>query len=326
MSEQLKNFGLTTLNGAINNSTTSVVVADGSVFPTTGVFTVLVDNELMRVTSRSTNTLAVVRGEEGTSAASHSDGAGCRNVQTARGVEAFRAEHITTGAYSGFSGGRRGRLYLPTDSGLMIYERDSGIKFIGPDFEPRTLPVTANFSWQNQGGATITDYNDFSQLIAPANSGDSLRMREINLPTAPWSVTVEMDAGWLPVNFLTAGLYMRESGTGKIRSFGFHGNATAGEIGCINWTNATTFSAGVVAKTLLQSGRAYNCRWHKLLYDGTNIVYSIGPSKNNIQYFDQRTIGTFFTTGPNRVGFYANSNNTGRAAILNVYSWEEGTS
>ncbi len=326
MSEQLKNFGLTALNGAINNSTTSITVVDGSVFPASGVFTVIVDSELMRVTARSSNTLTVVRGEEGSTAASHSDGAGVRNIQTARGFEAFRAEHITTGAYSSFTSGRKARLYLPTDGALMVHEAASGVGFVGPDFIPRTVPVTGDFSWQNQGGASITDYGDFTQLIAPANSGDSLRMREKNLPASPWSVTIEMDAGWLPVNFLTAGLYMRESGTGKIRTFGFHGNATANELGCINWTNSTTFSAGVLTKTILQSGRGLDARWHKLFYDGTNIYYYIGQTKQLIQFFDSRAKNYFFTTAPDKVGFYANSNNTGRAAILNVYHWEEGTS
>lgn len=58
----------TTLDGAITSSQTSVTVADGTGFPTAD-FLVGVDNEVLRVTMRSGNTLTVVRasGESPTS-------------------------------------------------------------------------------------------------------------------------------------------------------------------------------------------------------------------------------------------------------------------
>jgi hypothetical protein len=87
MAEQLTNFGRTTLNGNINDSTTSVVVTDGSVFPATGNFRLNVEDELMLCTSRSTNTLTVTRGIEGTSAAAHSTGVYVTQVATAGAVQ-----------------------------------------------------------------------------------------------------------------------------------------------------------------------------------------------------------------------------------------------
>lgn len=63
----------TTLNGGINNSLTSVVVTSAA---NMGVGDVLkVDTEKMHITGVSVNTLTVVRGYEGTSAASHSNAA-----------------------------------------------------------------------------------------------------------------------------------------------------------------------------------------------------------------------------------------------------------
>jgi len=47
VSQQLKNFASTLLNGAIDGSTTSVVVDDGSVFPSSGDFYIKVENEIM---------------------------------------------------------------------------------------------------------------------------------------------------------------------------------------------------------------------------------------------------------------------------------------
>lgn len=62
----------TTLNGGIDASTTSVVCTDASGFPATP-YTIQIDNEKMRVTSRTGNTLTVTRAYDGTSAAAHSD-------------------------------------------------------------------------------------------------------------------------------------------------------------------------------------------------------------------------------------------------------------
>jgi hypothetical protein len=69
-----------TLNGAINSSVTSVVVAtgQGSRFAVNNL--VIVDSEKMRISAISTDTLTVVRGVEGSTAASHSSGATISNA------------------------------------------------------------------------------------------------------------------------------------------------------------------------------------------------------------------------------------------------------
>lgn len=64
------NLKQTTLNGAINNVTTTIVLTSASGFPTAGYVTI--DSENIRYTGISTNTLTgVTRGADGTTAASH---------------------------------------------------------------------------------------------------------------------------------------------------------------------------------------------------------------------------------------------------------------
>ncbi len=64
---------LTTLNGAIDNVTTSVVVSNPANIPANVGFVIQIDDEQMTVTSKVTNTLTVVRAANGTTAAAHSD-------------------------------------------------------------------------------------------------------------------------------------------------------------------------------------------------------------------------------------------------------------
>lgn len=72
---QVKDGASSTLNGAISDSALTIVLADGSVFPTTGnTFIISIDSEDILIDSRSTNTLTVNasgRGYNGTVAAAH---------------------------------------------------------------------------------------------------------------------------------------------------------------------------------------------------------------------------------------------------------------
>jgi len=65
----------TTLNGAINDSTTTIVLTDASQFPDSGTNFILIGTEEISYTGISSNTLTgVTRGVRNTTAASHSDG------------------------------------------------------------------------------------------------------------------------------------------------------------------------------------------------------------------------------------------------------------
>ncbi len=65
------NFALTTLNGAIDNVTTSVTVTDASNIP--AGLTIRVESEQMVVVSKALSVLTVTRGANGTTAAAHAD-------------------------------------------------------------------------------------------------------------------------------------------------------------------------------------------------------------------------------------------------------------
>lgn len=88
--ELYTNNGVSTLSAGIDNDDTSLSVADGSVFPSTGNFRIRIDNELLLCTARSSNTLTVTRGAEGTTPASHNSGARVAHVLTAGAITQIR--------------------------------------------------------------------------------------------------------------------------------------------------------------------------------------------------------------------------------------------
>ena len=82
MGIKFSNLASTTLASGITNSATTITVADGSVFPALGsgdFFFASIDTppnspEIVKVTAVSSNTLTVVRGQDGTTATTHASG------------------------------------------------------------------------------------------------------------------------------------------------------------------------------------------------------------------------------------------------------------
>lgn len=90
---EAKNNISTTLNGAIDNVTTTVVLTDASAFPASGFVTI--GTEAISYTSKTGNSLnGVVRGADGTTAASHLDGSGASHYVVAAHHNALKDEVI----------------------------------------------------------------------------------------------------------------------------------------------------------------------------------------------------------------------------------------
>jgi hypothetical protein len=84
--EKLANNAISTLNGAINNSVTSLVVTSAANFPSSGNFHVIVEDEIMLVTAVSGTTFTVTRAQESTTAASHASGVDIALILTAASI------------------------------------------------------------------------------------------------------------------------------------------------------------------------------------------------------------------------------------------------
>lgn len=143
--ELYSNSADTTLNGSINNSTTTVVATDASTFPTAR-FRLIVEDEIMWVVSRSSNTLTVIRGIEGTTAVSHSSGVVCNHILTAGTLDALKHDFL------GDIGMIDTSVALSTDDDYFDDENYSGWT---------TVQTTPN--------ATITERNHFLSVKLPGS-------------------------------------------------------------------------------------------------------------------------------------------------------------
>lgn len=270
--ERLANTVTNTLNGAIDASTTTVTVTDGSVFPSEGDFRILIDSEAMLVTARSTNDLTVVRGVDGTTAATHSD---TTNVVIVPTASAFTK--LLDDVYLGRSD--RPPYRIQDSDGTVLTHSD--------------------FTWVNQGTSTAAtdDWGGITMQLQTAGANQN-RFMVINTPVTPWTAYVcySVSPGFTGNSATgdSVALFLRESSTGKlIRSANMLGHSYRIQ----RFTDPTTFSA----QPYIEDGFV-QYQWLKIQDDGTNLTY--WDSQDGINWHEMlvESRTAFLAGGPDQIG------------------------
>lgn len=133
VTEVFGNKAATTLNnsGTLTSGATSCVVTSAAApFPQTGNFRVLIDNEIVLVTAVSSNTWTIVRGQDGTSAASHTDGSACTHVLTAGAIVALQTTRpiFTNTASATYTCDSTGNAH----DALIIHNKSGAVTYVLP--------------------------------------------------------------------------------------------------------------------------------------------------------------------------------------------------
>lgn len=169
MAEQFSNRAQTTLNGGISNVTETIVVTSASAFPATGNFRILIDSEIILVTSVAGNTFTCTagRGAESTTAAAHSNGATVTHVLTAGALD--------TGIDDRVEDHRAGALHdnIPlhyhndelTDSGGGLFSIVAEAWYWSDSTTP-DVSIAADQNNYSPGGSTIWSQNVVFNLTA----------------------------------------------------------------------------------------------------------------------------------------------------------------
>ena len=322
--EQFANGGLSSLESAIDNDDTSLTVKSAVGFPTTGNFRIIVENEIMLVTDVQGKTFTGTRAQEGTSAASHDADVAVFHVLTAGSLAQRDIEQFATGAIANRdAAGQAGRLYLPT-SGMA--SQDDGSVWNMLPFNRMKPPSSGDFTWVNQGTATVADTCGMMVLTTPSvSSGENLRLLVKSAPSAPYTIT----ACILPQSpiYTSSGYYAqfgvcwRDSSSGKIITYGWGMQNYPTYFSYDQWTNYTTISGNQFQ---------YPCPmfvplWIRMTDNGTTrlveIAGSDGVAFTPVHSPQDRT--TFLTA--DQVGVFANSWKTsnGIPRIISFLHWEE---
>lgn len=294
--ERHVNNAQTTLQGAIGSGDTTIVVADGSVFPSEGDFRIVIDFELILVTARSGNTLTVVREIENTVAATHTDATDVKAVITEGAIEKFWEDY----------------------SALYVANSTPPCRLFTTTGTPATQ---ASFTWANQGTATATDLDDGSILLStPAGSGNQFRGKYVTPPSTPWIVTAAFSHLWLQngSTYPQCGIMIENSGDGKLVGVMMHHRGTTGRaFQIVKMNSYTSYNSSYI--DLRSLGACSDLFWLRVENDGVNHKYSMSIDGFNWIQVHSVAYNDWLSNGGDRVGWVHD------IASNNVYSTEHFT-
>ncbi len=171
--EKFANNATTTTSGSINNSSNPVTftVASASAFPTSGNFRIIIDSEILLVTSVSGSDFTATRAQEGTSIASHASGATVKHILTADSLDQTIKDRIAVGTANNYDAGNA-RFYQCNDAPVVAISQTHAI------FSP-VMPIyefdATTYTWFNQSTATITQSGPFSAYMTTPSSSSDIR-------------------------------------------------------------------------------------------------------------------------------------------------------
>lgn len=300
MREILQNNTSDSLSASCLSTDTTISVTTGSKFPATGQFRILVESEIMLVTARSTNTLTVVRGQEGTTAAAHGSGLAVTMI-------------LTQGA-------------------MQRYGRDNDFAFDSSRPPFRLLDASGNvltkssFTVVNASTSTITDDSSGAITIRKATQGSAEDFTMLTRPM-PTSKSVIACLRWCitpapnNVGFPSCGIGFRESGTGKCSVFLVLAKSFYPAIQVYNIPGPTTI--GTVA-ALASPFLVCFPVWFKLVDDGTtNLSFYLSHDGENWTKWYQAARTSYMTGGPDQVFFTGNNYGNSVEDLSTLIAWQE---
>lgn len=300
MGQQLKNFASTPLDGAINDSVTSIVVVDGSVFPATGDFYVQVDNEIMLVTARTTETLTVTRAQEGTAASTHVTSSLVKLTLSAATWDGWFGDLVTFGGYASRpSSPKVGQRYYATDIDLGWRYDGSNWDLIHPVYVPYSKRVDVS-SWTafNHGTSAWSNIHGVLCAQLPTSAGSNLRGYYKSIPSAPFTANVICRVKTHSQQFNIQGLILTNT-----TAYNTLGTLTIGNTETVDtsrYTNITTSNSNQYRKGV----RETTYMWFKIHDDNTNWLYSYSHDGMNYHQVFSATRNTFLTA--THVGLFCN--------------------
>lgn len=204
---------------------------------------------------------------------------------------------------------------------VVWYQRKSGAALSGGSgqaqiYETFTTPVDGDFAWRNQGGASITsNANGSLFLMAPANSGTSLRLREKAAPgSTPYTITIAVIPHLVNINFQSCGLMIND-GT-KVILYAVEADAGKTVFQVAKYNTVSAFSA---SSDIACSGAPGTLVWLRLEDNGTNRIFYY--SFNGYNFVQLHSEGRTTHLTATNVGFGANTETTSYDAGISLHSY-----
>lgn len=173
---------------------------------------------------------------------------------------------------------------------------------------------TGLWTWVNQG-TTTANYSGtgYLDVVAPVlASGMSLRMLEQGLPSAPYVFTTKFECNAIIEDYHDCGMFLRESGTGKVvilyLDYGVTQVATV-SLNVDNYTASTTMGAHLYQSGTSGFGLSITGGYFRISRSGTTLKFQYSSTGLAFITLYSESITSHFTTAPDQVGIYVQNRN-----------------
>lgn len=286
----------------------------GAKLPATGDFWLRSESPYVcfKVTSRSTDTLTVTAGADGTSDTNLSAGATLHWVLGVAALDQLRSDIIGTGTYASASSEKAGKLYLPSDGLHLVRDTGAALALWGPIY-PCEMPDFSSFTQVNAGSATFAAYGSAYSIYCPALGSVSLKMLERTAPATPYTLTCGFfHKVW--VNYNSCGIGFRENSSGKVETLSVVYDSGL-KIIRTQYNNSTNWNANATVRSVPQWAQPM---WLRIKDDGTNRYYYY--SNDGLIWYEHSNVGRTNHLTADRLVLVCDSNSTEPTSIV-VFHW-----
>jgi hypothetical protein len=184
-----------------------------------------------------------------------------------------------------------------------------------------TMPLTSEFSWVNQGSATVdgTYGGIYLYTPAPGSSGSNFRIQATAVPlSAPYTYTAFFSPLAPTGNFCNIGIGFYETLTTKLQTIQVVYNAGP-QLTVLNYS-APTGGSGTGVYSANWTFAASQI-WFRAENDGTNLIYSVSIDGAHWLEVYSAAVASYFTLGPTDAIFFVDAENTSYPVAMQLWSW-----
>lgn len=178
-------------------------------------------------------------------------------------------------------------------------------------------PKFTDFTWVNQGGASVYQKNNKIYLSIAAESANEVRLLKKELPATPYIVTAFLIPRIRSENYNMCGIALREAATGKLHVFGVL-YAGGGKFQVGHYSDASTWVAedGIISVFV-----GTHPIWIRIRDDGTTKYFEWSSDGEQFDVVWSAGHSEYFVA--DEVGFFVRSQSASSPASLSLVSWKE---
>lgn len=185
---------------------------------------------------------------------------------------------------------------------------------------PFTAPPQSGWSWVNQGTSTLVDNASEQVLIGgPTGSGANLVARARSAPATPYTATARIRAISPAKIYMSAGIGLRNSTTGRIITFDLLASPAGATFRVAKFNTSVSFNSEYTSITFPY----FSDLWLRISDDGTNIKFFW--SSDGIYWTEFYSVGRTDFMTPDQLIFLAGTENSATpnfAPIVRLLSWK----